>query len=82
MNSVKLLFFATLRDRVGTRETGIDIPAHLTVRELKSLLHERFPAAGPVLGTALVSVNKEFAFDGDVIPEGAEIALFPPVSGG
>ncbi len=31
---------------------------------------------------ALISVNQEFAFDDDIIPENAEIALFPPVSGG
>jgi molybdopterin synthase catalytic subunit len=31
---------------------------------------------------ALVSVNREYAFDGDIIPSGAELALFPPVSGG
>jgi molybdopterin synthase catalytic subunit len=32
--------------------------------------------------TTLISVNKEYGFDEDVIPEGAEVALFPPVSGG
>jgi molybdopterin converting factor subunit 1 len=82
MNTVKLLFFATLRDRVGSRETEIDLAAGVTVRELKSLLGEKYPSAGPTLDTALVSVNKEFAFDTEVIPEGAEIAIFPPVSGG
>lgn len=30
----------------------------------------------------LISVNQEYAFDDVVIPDGAEIALFPPVSGG
>jgi len=34
------------------------------------------------MASTLVSVNREFAFDENVIPEGAEIALFPPVSGG
>lgn len=30
----------------------------------------------------LVAINKEYAFDGEQIPANAEIALFPPVSGG
>jgi molybdopterin synthase catalytic subunit len=30
----------------------------------------------------LVSVNREFAFDQDVLPPNAEVAVFPPVSGG
>jgi len=82
MNTIKLLFFATLRDRVGMRETELQIDPDLTVNDLKFLLSERYPSAGPTLDTAIVSVNKEFAFDTDVIPEGAEIAIFPPVSGG
>jgi molybdopterin converting factor subunit 1 len=82
MNTIKLLFFATLRDRVGMRETELQIDADVTVNDLKSLLSDRYPSAGPTLDTAIVSVNKEFAFDTDVIPEGAEIAIFPPVSGG
>jgi molybdopterin converting factor small subunit len=32
--------------------------------------------------STLISVNKEVAFDDEVIPSGAEVALFPPVSGG
>jgi molybdopterin converting factor small subunit len=32
--------------------------------------------------TILVSVNKEYAFDEAAIPQDAEVALFPPVSGG
>jgi molybdopterin synthase catalytic subunit len=30
----------------------------------------------------LVAVNREYAFDDDIIPEGAEVGIFPPVSGG
>ncbi len=32
--------------------------------------------------TAIVAVNQEFAFDTDLIPDNAEVAIFPPVSGG
>ena len=79
---IKILFFATLRDRAGTRETELEIEDGTTVLDLKTVLTEKYPSAGPTLDTALVSVNKEFAFDSDVIPAGAEIAVFPPVSGG
>jgi molybdopterin converting factor subunit 1 len=79
---VRVLFFATLRDRAGTRETSLEIDSGTTVFAFKALLTEKYPAAGPTLETALVSVNKEFAFDQDVIPADAEVAVFPPVSGG
>jgi molybdopterin synthase catalytic subunit len=52
------------------------------VQDLRSFLGQRFPALAPLLGTALASINREFAFDEDPIPLGAEVAFFPPVSGG
>ncbi len=36
----------------------------------------------PLINHALVAVNQNYAFNEDTIPENAEVALFPPVSGG
>lgn len=82
MNEIKLLFFATLRELVGEKEAVVEIPEGINVKELKSIIGDRFPRLEPTLGTTLISVNKEFGFDEDIIPNEAEIALFPPVSGG
>jgi MoaE-MoaD fusion protein len=82
MYKVKVLFFASLRDRAGTRQTTIDLPDHAVVSDLKSNLEVAFPELSEALGSTLVSINREFAFDEDPVPEGAEVALFPPVSGG
>jgi molybdopterin synthase catalytic subunit len=82
MNHVKILFFATFKDRAGTRETALDLPEGARVSDLKKSLANRFPALEQALGSALVAVNHEFAMDGDPIPEAAEVAVFPPVSGG
>ncbi len=82
MNRVKILFFATLRDGAGCKDADLDLPLGATVADVKTLLAEKFPGLEPAMPSALVSVNREFAFDEDVIPDGAEIALFPPVSGG
>ena len=82
MTEIKVLFFATLRDRVGLREAQLELPEKTAVKELKLLLAERFPGISESLPTVLVAVNREFAFDADLVPDGAEVALFPPVSGG
>ncbi len=82
MIQVTVLFFATLKDRAGTQTTSLELPQGATVRQLKSALEERYPALAVALPSALVSVNREFAFDDDPLPAGAEVALFPPVSGG
>lgn len=82
MNSIKVLFFATLKDRAGVKEAQLDLPEELNVGDLKARLKQDFPNLVEALDSALVSVNREFAIDEDVIPEGAEVAIFPPVSGG
>jgi molybdopterin converting factor subunit 1 len=82
MNNVKTLFFATLRDRVGVRSVEVQIPAQTNVAGFKNILVEKFPALNGFVNHALVAVNQEYSFDDAMIPNDAEIALFPPVSGG
>jgi molybdopterin converting factor subunit 1 len=79
---VKILFFATLKERAGLRETTLDLAEGTRISELKAILGERFPSLSPALGSTLVSINREYALDDDLIPADSEIALFPPVSGG
>ena len=82
MNKVNILFFATIRTRAKRSSLELDIKADATVADLKEILISQIPALEASLHHTLVSINREFAFDEDIIPEGAEIALFPPVSGG
>jgi len=79
---IKVLFFATLKNLAGNSEVSVDIPEAYRVGDLKVLLGQRYPQLAPALGSALTAVNMEFAFDEDLIPAGAVVALFPPVSGG
>jgi len=82
MNHVKLLFFATLRDRAGTKSMELDIPLDLTIQGLKEKLSNEHPNLKESMNSVLISINREYAFDEAVIPQNAEVAMFPPVSGG
>ncbi|MQC26555.1 MAG: molybdopterin converting factor subunit 1 [Chloroflexi bacterium] len=82
MNKVELLFFATLKEKAGTTRSSMEIPEKASVKEFKSLLREKFPALPAGGSSILVAINREYAFDDEEIPKDAEIALFPPVSGG
>jgi molybdopterin converting factor subunit 1 len=82
MNRVKLLFFATLRDRAGTKSLEMEIPLELTVQGLKDKISSDYPALRESMKSVLVTINREYAFDDAVIPQNAELAMFPPVSGG
>lgn len=82
MISITVLFFASLKELTGVKEAALEIPAECSIADLKNLLVEKYPRLEPALGSALISVNREFAFEEETIPDRAEVALFPPVSGG
>ena len=81
-NKITVLFFANLREIVGKKEISLEILPGSTVADLKKQIGELYPPLAPHLETTLISVNKEYGFDDELIPENAEVALFPPVSGG
>jgi molybdopterin synthase catalytic subunit len=81
-NQITVLFFATLKERAGTRQAKLELPAGARVGDLKTQLTRLYPGLAEMSGSMLVSVNKEFAFDDEIIPAEAEVAVFPPVSGG
>lgn len=79
---IQVLFFAHFRDRAGTSKVTLSLPEGTSVSTLKQTLAQQFPMIGTLLGNSVVSVNQEFAFDEEIIPDGAEVGIFPPVSGG
>ena len=80
MNKVKVLFFASLKDRIGVDETVVELPENASVRDLKQSLLVQFPQLFTSVNSVLISVNNEFAFDEDIIPTSSEVSFFPPVS--
>jgi MoaE-MoaD fusion protein len=79
---IKILFFATLRDYVDAKTMELEVPAETTVAGLKELLVKRYPKMVPAQDSIMTAINREYAADEQAIPVNAEIALFPPVSGG
>ena len=83
MNHIKVLFFATLRDKAGMRSLELDLEPGTTIGQLKTILIEKLPNWDALLMEhCLASINHEYCFDEAEIPNAAEIAFFPPVSGG
>ena len=82
MNHVKLLFFATIRERAGTKFVELDVSDDLTIQGLKDKLSVDYPNLKESLKSVLITINREYAFDEAIIPQNAEIGMFPPVSGG
>jgi molybdopterin synthase catalytic subunit len=78
----KIILFAKLKEIIGTSQLELDLFEGAKVSDLKIELIQKFPHLNDYLQIMLVSINQNFAFDSDTIPDNAEIALFPPVSGG
>ncbi len=79
---IDILYFATLRDLIGQRKEKLEIPDGSTIGDLKGTLGERGDRIAQALNVALFSINREFAFAEEMLHEGDEVGVFPPVSGG
>ncbi len=80
--NLEIKLFATLRDRVGQSTVQLSLDQPATVKDLLEVLSMTHAELAPALPTALVAVNKEFAFPETPLQPADEVALFPPVSGG
>ena len=78
--TVKL--FAGARELAGQELIELEVPPLTTVNELRAALLADCPALAPLLPHAMFAINTNYANDQDSIPENAEIACIPPVSGG
>ena len=79
---VRLLFFATLKDIVGSREMQLDVPAGSTVADVLTHLEGSYPRMKDYRPVVLTAINEEYVERGARIEDGDEVAIFPPVSGG
>lgn len=79
---LRVLAFASAADALGTGELDLELPAGSTVADLQRSLEERTPKLARHWPRLAVAVNGELAAPDAPLPDGAEVALLPPVSGG
>jgi molybdopterin synthase sulfur carrier subunit len=81
---LKILFFASLRDRLGCAEVEVPLPQPPTLGALHDALAERLGAAVAALAepAVRVAVNQELVERSARLKPGDEVAFLPPVTGG
>lgn len=79
---ITVLLFATYRDQLKTNRILLEVPESSKIMDVKNILAAQYPPIRGLLPHALVSIDQQYAFDQDPIEPGAEVAFFPPVSGG
>jgi molybdopterin synthase sulfur carrier subunit len=81
----RVLYFARLRERFGVGEEALQFDAAPSVADLIAQLRQRGGAWYDELApdkVFRVAVNQELAALDAPIPDDAEVAIFPPVTGG
>jgi sulfur-carrier protein len=83
---VTLLYFAWVREMVGTDSETLALPADIaTVAALLDWLAARSPGHAAALADRSrirIAVDQQFASPDTAITAAHEIAIFPPVTGG
>ena len=79
---VNVKLFAVVRDRAGTAETELELPASANVAIVRDALAVKFPAIREHLHHAAFAVNRNYAGLSTKLEDGDEVAVIPPVSGG
>jgi molybdopterin synthase sulfur carrier subunit len=81
---VTVRYFAALREALGARET-VGLPRSATLASLRDQLIASSPRHAEALRRSRAlrcAVNQALADETAVLEDGAEVAFFPPVTGG
>jgi molybdopterin converting factor subunit 1 len=79
---VRVLYFASLKDRAGASEETIEVPDSSDVAALWSNLQERHPRLREVTTRPLAACDMVCAAWDRPLSGVLEVAFLPPVSGG
>jgi molybdopterin converting factor small subunit len=80
--TVRVQFFAQLRDVSGTPELQIELDEHSSIGDLLDRIYQQKPALRVHDQSTLIGVGVEFVGRDYIVRPGDTIAVMPPVQGG
>ena len=80
--TVRVRLFAIQRELVGAREVPLALADGATIDDGWAALVDRFPVLAPGRPSVRFARNGAYADPDDVLADGDELAIIPPVSGG
>jgi MoaE-MoaD fusion protein len=79
---IQVRYFAVLRERLRSEGETLELPEGSTVAAALALLAERHEPFGALRGRCQMAVNQTMVRADEVLHDGDELALIPPVAGG
>ncbi len=79
---LELKLFARARDLAGAETIIVSVPEGCLVSDVRCALSEQYPNLAPIIPSLHFAVDNRYVTDPMPVDAKAEIACFPPVSGG
>lgn len=79
---VTVRLFASVADAAGCRRLEIPLLGGETVADVRARLVEQYPQLARFVPALLYAIDEEYVTESAIVPDGATLALIPPVSGG
>ena len=80
--TISVHFYSYFKELAGCAGAKIELADGGTVGALLAEVWSRFPKLEPMQKSMLVAVGVDYATRDQVLKEGDEVSLFPPVQGG
>lgn len=80
--AITILFFASIADRAKCRKLEVPSLPGDTVATVRDRMLEDLPQLRDFVPTLMYALNEEYVRENAPVPDGATLALIPPVSGG
>lgn len=82
MLRIRVRLFAIQRELAGTRDVRLELPEGATIADAWSALVEKHSALEPGRASVRFARNSVYASADEILADGDEVAMIPPVSGG
>ncbi len=80
--TVRVKFFAMLREKVGQDEITLQLPEGATTTTFWQTITEKYPQLTPYRTQSRLAVNRAYVLNEQPLQDGDEVTIIPPVSGG
>jgi molybdopterin converting factor small subunit len=80
--NVRVRLFAAAREQLGQEVVSVELPEPANVGDLRRQLAAQYPALQTWVPHLLFAADLQYVTDDQCLDPTAELAAFPPVSGG
>jgi len=82
MINIDISLYYHLRQKAGVGTISLSVPTGITIKEVKQILEEKYPALITHLDNVMILMGKKIVLDEDTLLQNTKIAFLTPIGGG